>query len=232
MKIVSSDLSAVQPSGSVKVRNWAEPPISRDWLTRALLLCGIAAPLVLAVFVVAVAEITPGSSPVTNTVSHFSAQGAPHGELMAGGLVVIGLMIDAFACGLARVVERAFAWIGLWILGTALALSGIARNYSPDAPRNVEGFLHNVFGIVAGIGLALSMAGIAHAAHKTPGWQSLTAWSIAGAILVLLGCLVFFRLPQSDHGVVERMVYLFATVWFFAVSVTALRAGPRTSSRR
>jgi hypothetical membrane protein len=209
-------------------------------LTRVLLVCGFAAPLVLAVFVVVDAEVTPGYNPVTDTVSHFAAQGAPHGEFMAIGLVVVGLLIDAFAIGLSRFFVRGgvAAWASLSINGTALAFSGIARNYGeyPGAPRNLEGFLHNVFGIVVAVGLTSGMVCVAVAAHWTPGWHRLTAWSVAASTGVAFGGLVFLRVPQPDHGLVERVIYLVATAWYVAIAVAALqttRFSPsKTSSRR
>jgi hypothetical membrane protein len=210
------------------------------WLTRALLICGLVAPLVLAVFVVAVAEVTPGYNPVTDTVSHFAAQGASHGEFMASGLVVVGLLIDAFAIGLSRSFARGgvAVWASLSIHGTALALSGIARNYGeyPGAPRNLEGFLHNMFGIVAALGLASGMVCVARAAHWTPGWHRLTTWSLIAAAAVAFGGLVFLRAPQPDHGLVERSTYLVATAWYVAIAVAALQTTrfclSKTSSRR
>jgi hypothetical protein len=210
------------------------------WLNRALLACGLVAPLVLAVFVVAVGEATPGYNPVTDTVSHFAAQGAPHGQFMAIVLVVVGLLIDAFAIGLSRFFVRGgvAVWASLTVHGTALALSGIARNYGeyPGAPRNLEGFLHNVFGIVAALGLTSGMVCVALAAHWTPGWHRLSAWSVAAATGVALGGLVFLRVPQPDHGLVERVIYVVATAWYVAIAVAALqitRFSPsKTSSRR
>jgi hypothetical membrane protein len=210
------------------------------WLNRALLACGLVAPLVMAVFVVAVAEATPGYNPVTDTVSHFAAQGAPHGEFMAIGLFVVGLLIDAFAIGLSRFFVRGgvAVWASLSVHGTALALSGIARNYGeyPGAPRNLEGFLHNVFGIVVALGLTSSMVCVAVAAHWTPGWHRLTTLSLIAAAVVALGGLVFLRVPQPDHGLVERLTYLVATAWYVALSVAALQTSricvAKTSSRR
>jgi hypothetical protein len=62
-------------------------------------------------------------------------------------------MIDAFAYGLLRVIgpPGVLVWTALSVFGTAGAASGFAQDYSeaPGAPRNLEGFLHNTFVIVA-----------------------------------------------------------------------------------
>src|SRR5215218_3845151 len=126
------------------------------WLTRALLACGLLAPVITVTGIANMAARTPGYSHVSDTVSDLAAQGVPDAGIMVAGIVTVGILIDAFAYGLSRVIDPGgvVIWAALSVFGTAAAVSGLAQDYSeePGSPRNLEGFLHNTFAIIAVIG--------------------------------------------------------------------------------
>jgi hypothetical membrane protein len=197
------------------------------WLTRALLACGIVAPVVIVTLIVTMAARTPGYSHVSDTVSDLAAQGVPDAGIMMAGIFTVGLMIYAFAYGLSRVIVPggSVVWAALSVFGTAGAVSGLAQDYSeePGAPRNLEGFLHNTFAIIAVIGLVSAMLLLAWIARWMQGWQRMTKWSVVAAFGVTAGGLTFLVAPESVQGLVQRCIYFFSLTWLVLTALTALR---------
>jgi len=116
----------------------------------------------------------------------------------------------------------------LALFGSSGALSGLAQDYSEEvgAPRNLEGFLHNTFTIIAVAALITAMLLVARASKWTPGWQRMTRLSFAAAVGVAVGGLVFLVAPESIQGFVQRCIYFFAIAWLVATAITALRQAP------
>jgi hypothetical membrane protein len=197
------------------------------WLTRALLACGLAAPVITVTLIVTMAARTPGYRHVSDTVSDLAAQRVPDAGFMMAGIVTVGILIDAFAYGLLRIIDPGgvVIWAALSVFGTAGAVSGLAQDYSetPGAPRNLEGFLHNTFAIIAVIGLVSAMLLMAWITQWLPGWQRMTKWSLVAALGVAASGLTFLIAPESIQGLVQRCIYFFALIWLELTAVTALR---------
>ena len=199
-----------------------------DPITRALLVCGLVAPLALITFFVWASAVTPGYSYIANSISQLAAQGQPHPEIMGAGFVVFGLLINAFAHGLYRTLphrESTAVWATLSVYGTAMVLTGFFQDYaiSPKAARNVAGFAHSLFAQIAVLGLMVGIVLIARIAHQQPGWHHLTALSIVTAAAVAVTGLLFLLLPGSIQGLPQRALYLITLIWIAGVAVTALR---------
>jgi hypothetical membrane protein len=212
------------------------------WFTRALLACGLVAPVITITVIAIMAARTPGYSHVSNTVSDLAAQGVPDAAIMMAGIVVVGLIIDLFAYGLLRVFGRSgtMIWASLTVFGTAGAFSGLAQDYGEEAgaPRNIEGFLHNTCTIIAVIGLISAMLLLARLSTSTLGWRRMIKVSIAAAVGVSAGGLLFLVASESIQGLVQRFLYLITISWLVATAVTALQTtftptgDLRSSSRR
>ncbi|MCA9864200.1 MAG: phosphatase PAP2 family protein, partial [Thermomicrobiales bacterium] len=115
--------------------------------------CGILAPIVLGVTVVAGGWVNPGYSQMRGTISDLWEQGRAHAEFVSAGLVLAGLLIILFGAGLhyampgqPRDVSLAFALYGVAIMG-----SGVFQDYAsrPGRVLNLKGFLHNTWSWLA-----------------------------------------------------------------------------------
>jgi Protein of unknown function (DUF998) len=205
-------------------------------VTRMLLTFGIVAPVVTVIVITVMAARTPGYSHISGTVSDLAAQGVPDAGFMMASIFTIGVMFDVFAYGLSRAIGApgVVVWASLTVFGTAGAISGLAQDYSetPGAPRNLEGFLHNTFAIVAVIGLTSAMIALAWIGRSMPGWQQMTLWSIVAAVGVSVSGLTFLAAPESMQGLVQRCIYFFALSWLELTAFTALRTTTRSSSLR
>ena len=73
--------------------------LSGQRLTVALLCTGLLAPLVFAPFVIWAGMVTPEYSHISSTFSDSAAQGQPHPEVMATGLLTLGILLAFFAIG-------------------------------------------------------------------------------------------------------------------------------------
>ena len=209
-------------------------PHADSRLTRALLWCGVAAPISLVVFVVWAAAVTPDYSHMANTISQLAAQGRPHPEIMGAGFVVFGLLVDGFAWGLYRTLGRSGGTIamlaGLLVFGMSVALSGFAQDYnqSPDVPHNLEGHLHSIFAQIAVIGLLVGMFFLARSAHQRPGWRIIPGVSVAAAVTVTGFGLLFTLLPASVQGLLQRGLYGATLLWLICVAATAIGQAVKT----
>jgi hypothetical membrane protein len=196
-------------------------------LTRVLLVCGFVAPVITVTVITIMAARMPGYSHVSDTVSDLAAQGVPDAGIMMAGIFIVGILIDLFAYGLLRVLDPGgvVIWAALSVFGTAGAFSGLAQDYSeePGAPRNVEGFLHNSSTIVAAIGLISAMVFLARLSTRNPGWGRMIKSSVAAAVGVSVGGLLFLVAPESIQGLVQRFLYLVAITWLVATAFTALQ---------
>jgi hypothetical membrane protein len=195
--------------------------------TRGLLTFGIIAPVVTVTVIAVMAARTPGYRHVRDTVSDLAAQGVADAGIVMAAIFTIGIMVDLFAYGLLRAIDRngVLIWASLTVFGTSGALSGLAQDYSeePGVPRNLEGFLHNTFTLIAVIGLISAMLLLAWMAPRMPGWQRMTKWSLVTAIGVTSFGLIFLAAPESVQGLVQRCIYFFAITWFVLTASTALR---------
>lgn len=200
--------------------------LSSQRLTVALLCAGLLAPIVFAPFVIWAGIVTPGYSHVSSTFSDAAAQGQPHPEIMATALLILGILLALFAIGCLLAFPRYNRLVFLSLLMTAFAIggTGLFRDYNrnPGSTRNLEGFLHNTFAILAisSAVTAILISGLA--AHRQPGWSQLTLPAVGFAIGAGLCGYLFENVSDARDGLAERGFAMFALGWTLIVALTAL----------
>jgi len=198
--------------------------------TRWLLLCGVLAPPVLAVFVIAAAAVTPGYSHLSDTVSQLGARGRPHPEVMNAGFIVYALLLSGFAHGLYRHLGRSTGaravWLLLTICGLTIILSAIFQDDSMALGdvTTLEGILHGVFAQIAFFALVIGMTVFARVVYLKPEWRCFTQFSLAVVVLNLVLSLMFLiEVATPVEGALQRSFFGLSLAWLLAVSLRALR---------
>lgn len=197
--------------------------------TRMLLLCGVAAPIVLVAFVTWAVAVTPNYSHISHTISQLAAQGRPHPWIMSTGFVVFGLLMDGFARGLSRTLKngagKVGTSIGLLVFGTSVLISGFFQDYNenPSVPPNLEGYLHSLFANIAVQGLIGAMFFFARTVYDCPEWHGMVRFTITIAALIVLEELTFTLISPGVQGIAQRALYATTLLWIAPVALRALR---------
>lgn len=197
---------------------------------RWLLFCGIAASLLLTIFVTAAALLTPDYSRWLEPISQLGAQGRPHAQVMNAGFIIMGLLLSGFAyglyCHLGRCILAKMVWLLLAVSSIGIILSGIfqADWKALGVTGTLEDNLHTVFAQVTFISFLTCMAIFTMLAHRRPSWCDFTRVSLVFflANLVLL-VLLDAQVSWAGHGVLEFCFMGLSLVWLVAVSLRSLR---------
>ena len=192
----------------------------------ALLCIGLLTPLVFAPFVYWAGRVTPGYSQVASTFSDSAAQGQPHPEIMGTGLLLLGIMIAFFAIGCFLVFPRGNRLVFASLLATAIAMggTGLFHDYSrqPDASRNLEGYLHNTFAVLAILSATTAILISGLTVRGQPGWGHLFLPSIGFALASATCGYLFQTVSDARDGLAERGFAAVALSWMVIVALTAL----------
>ncbi|MCD6033091.1 MAG: hypothetical protein K0S78_5273 [Thermomicrobiales bacterium] len=195
-------------------------------LTGALLCAGLIAPVVFTPFVIWAGMITPGYSHISSTFSDSAAQGQPHPEIMGIGLLLLGILLAFFAIGCLLAFPRYNRLVFVPLLLTAFAIggTGMFHDYSrmPGASRNLEGFLHNAFAVMAILSAVTAILLSGLAARNQPGWSHLFLPALAFAVAAGACGYLFENVSDARDGLAERGFALFALGWTVIVALTAL----------
>ncbi len=195
-------------------------------LTVALLGFGVLAPIVFAPFVIWAGMVTPGYSHISITFSDSAAQGQPHPEIMGTGLLLLGILLAFFAIGCLLAFPRYNRLVFTPMLLTAFAIggTGMFHDYSrePGATRNLEGFLHNTFAVLAILSAIAAILFSGLAARRQIGWNHLALPAIGFAIAAGLCGYLFETASDARDGLAERGFAIVALSWMIIVALTAL----------
>ncbi len=203
--------------------------VSSDFLTRGLLICGLAAPVVLTAFVAWGTMATPGYSQLSHTVSQLAAQGRPHPAIMNAGFIATAALMMGFGYGMHRLLGRTLGAKAVGLLAGlhafGLVMVAVFRDDMKEsaAADSAGGMLHTAFALLAFLALALAMVAFAWAVHKAPAWRFLAFLSLV--IMLLLCALGFsFLFLQSGplEGLVQRLSLMLFMVWAVAVASRGL----------
>jgi hypothetical membrane protein len=171
--------------------------------------------------------MSPGYSHLSGSVSDLAEQGRPHATVMRIGIFIGGLLLAAFAIGLASTlpVRRRAVTGCLLVAGLATVLASIFHDYGSydGAPRNQEGLLHNTFGVIMITSMAAAMAFMVIVANESHAWQALLRPTLAFTTVVALAAGVFQSGPISIQGLAQRVLYLAALIWVAVVADHAVR---------
>jgi hypothetical protein len=206
---------------------------------RALLLGGVAGPIVFATVVIAAAAGHPGYSHVASFMSELGATGAPRAALMNyGGFTPAGLLIAGFGIGMARVLPRSPLLISgtalVTLFGVGVAASGV---FSCDLGCPIEGGslanqIHNVIGPACFVCQIVGTAMLGWGFGSVAAWRRLSGYSIATSAIALV---FFLSLVGSLDvrlltGLWQRLMLGTLFLWCGIVAVHAFRMQKRPAT--
>ena len=207
------------------------PSLRRDvltdqWVAVLALGAGLIAPFVFTPFVIWAGWVTPGYSHVSSTFSDSAAQGQPHPEIMGAGLLLLGILIALFAIGCFLTFPRwnRLVFVPQLICAAAIGGTGMFHDYdrSPGASRNLEGYLHNTFAVIAILSATAAILLSGFATRGKPGWSHLLLPAIAFALSSAACGYLFQTASDARDGLAERGFATVALRWIVIVAVTAL----------
>ena len=203
-------------------------------MRKALLVCGVVAPLLYIAADIVAAMRYPGYSYVSQVVSELSAVGAPTQRLLFATGAIYGVLVIAFGIGV--LLDRSMRAVGLLIVVDALV--GSLGAVVPMNPRGSNGSLTDTLHLVYVVAIVgLMIAYIAVGASKRG--KAFRVYSIATIVALLL----FFALttlyvprisaglPTPGVGLVERVSVYAPVVWLLVFAIVVLRAIPRRMIR-
>lgn len=214
------------------MHNILHPARANQRATRWLLLCGVAAPPVALAFLVAAGLLTPGYSHLSDAVSQLGAPERPHPEVMNAGLIIYGLLLNGFAYGLYRQLDRRrgakVIWLLLGMSGAGILLAGIFH-VDPtglEEGATLDGIIHAVVAQVAFVTFLGAVGIFARAVHLDPAWRGFTGFSLALAVVDLaVACVFWTDVFEGFTGALQRSFFAVSMLWLEAVALWSLRLG-------
>jgi hypothetical membrane protein len=203
--------------------------------SRWLALGGVAGPVAFVVTFTVAGFLRPGYSAVHQAVSDLGV--GPNPWLLNATLMVLGLLLGAFAVGFAASPALPFGGAWRWVCGVLLALPGLGfadAGVFTEAPATVElhwmvGFPLLLLGSVAGFfltGLAL---------RRDPRWRAWGTYSVlAGPLTLVVIAVMFATWPLPPHlgGLMERVLFVEMLAWYVAFGLRLFAAAPTPTTRR
>lgn len=192
-------------------------------------LCGIAAPVVFALFVIIAGAYYPGYSHVTQAISELGGVEAQNPLIQNVNFFISGVLIVAFAFGLYRNFNGAVrSALGAALVG-ALGLVALAHAFLHcDAGCefvSTVGSMHNLTGLVGFLSVTTGVFLFSKIFALDPNWQSYRGYSIMTAVVGLTSLVLWIALArvariQILNGSLQRV---FASTIFLWVGVISAR---------
>ncbi|HJZ73130.1 MAG TPA: DUF998 domain-containing protein [Vicinamibacterales bacterium] len=173
---------------------------------------------------------SPGFNWLSTPVSEHSF--GPHGWMQISTFVVTGLLLLAFASGVAREFGRDGLTLGprfLAILGWCILLSGpFVADPTPAAVYSREatwhGIVHGILGAIAFTLMPASCFVFYRRFRKDARWRPLATWTVA-ACVVIVSAIVLLKIAQLGPlrglaGLFQRMILVTFFGWTFVFGVS------------
>lgn len=200
-------------------------------LRRALLLAGVAAPLVYLATVIAGGWATPGYDHLDAPVSALFESGAPHALPISIAFAAYNLLLVAFGIGLGTAfrdrppaLRLAAAMVALnGLLGLVIELTPMDPTGAPATPA---GIAHLVIAALLSLGSMAAMAAAALGWRSMPGHGRAAAGTAAMlALVVVSGALAAVAATRGLPlmGLYQRLTIGTYLAWVLAVAAGTLR---------
>jgi hypothetical membrane protein len=190
---------------------------SRSSLRLILALCGVAAPIVFTIFVVAESMLRPGYSQISNYVSDLGV--GSNAILQSVNFWITGILTVASAIGL-RLGLSGDGWApragpGLvGIGGIGLILAG----FFPDAPDPYPGDVHLFAAFLFFLGVILAIFVTRSVQDANPNWSGYGKVSLMFGLAAVVAALLFVAMPTSYVGLFERVLIVPLFLWIGIMS--------------
>lgn len=209
-----------------------------------LLACGaISCPLFVASFVIQGA-LRNGYDPFRHPISSLSL--GERGWIQVAGFIITGLLIIAFATGLARAsffkeASKRVSWliglVGIGLTGAGIFSTDPVYGYPADAPlifsqQSMHGHLHEIFSIPVFIGLPVAciMMRKQFAAVKKYSWAGYSAFTgILMLVTFMLSGIGFKQYAglENHAGLLQRISIITGWTWMTLLALYILKNASR-----
>jgi hypothetical membrane protein len=213
---------------SAVIREWDYCNVAREHWP---FLCGFLALPVIAVFIFAATLVTPDYSHVTNTISSLGAQGRPQPWIANTGIFLYGILVLAFAYGIA---SRMGDSVGGKTMCVLLTINGIAAMFAaifqaawgdaPVEPSLLGDRVHQVAARVGFMVLTTAMLLFPLFVWSSPQWRGvLWVLPMLAILSSVAGLLFIFKVFPDYSGVVQRTYFAMCGAWLQVVAVQMMR---------
>jgi hypothetical membrane protein len=201
--------------------------------SQLLLLYGVFAPLMLAILVLVLGQITPGYNPFTDTVSQLGTHDKPYSTLMNTGLIAYGLCIGGAIYGLYRILYHIPRTKILTLLLSIYSLGIIFLGIFPDSPsyQNTSFYtdiVHNTFSAISYLALLIAMVFTTKIVQIEETLKPVASLGIAIFVFNLpLPIIIVFDLFEPIGGLLQRLFIASSLLWLVFISLFLYKRLPK-----
>jgi len=207
--------------------------LNYDQITRLLLLCGAFAPIMLAILVIILGQITPNYSPFTNTISQLGTQDKPYSTVMNTGFVIYGVLIGGTTYGFYRILRYIPLVKILAILLSIYSIGIISLAIFPDSPSSQDthvsaDLLHNTFSLISYLALLIGMLITAKIARIEKSLKPIAFLGIAVVVFNLpLPAIIVLDPFEPIGGLLQRLFVASSLLWLILTSLFLYKRLPK-----
>ena len=197
---------------------------------RLLLACGVIAPLLNSVVILILGAIRPGYN--AWIVPDSNLELGEGGWIQITNYIVTGALLLAFAIGMRLLLRtgRGSTWgpillgiYGLTFIGAGIFVTDPVLGYPPGASNTptVHGTLHDLFGQLQFISLAVACFVLARRDAADPARRGWTWYSVATGLLVAASDVFFFLTFEmgGPAGLIERIGIIGGCSWIALLAI-------------
>lgn len=227
--------------------------MSRAFLTRILLLCGVVGPPIFMVVFLVEGALRPDYDAWRTTISTLGW--GPRGWVQRSNFEMFGLLLLGFSLGVRRVLQTGVAALSapvlLALMGFALITAGVfvtdpilgyPPGYPSSAPPSLEGTIHNLASLAAFVSCSICCFRLGARFARDKAGRGWALYSRVSGALILVFLLGFFAsvaaathasdTQASSAGLLERICTMIACVWLALVAWMMNRQRPSGETLR
>lgn len=190
-------------------------------------MAGITAPLLFGLLVFVAGLLRPGYDHVADYISELGA--GPNAWIMNADFMLTGLMLVAFALGLAKALRTGrSARIGpilVGIFGSGVFAAGIfsCDPGCPSSGGSLSQQMHDLVSVTAFVAIMIAPIIVSGAMKQDQSWQSYRSYSLATGIAAIVFFVLFIASTEAAPAYIGALQRLFVATPSLWIGVTALR---------
>jgi hypothetical protein len=200
-------------------------------LRKLLLACGLSAPILYVITVIAGAALRPDYSHITNAISELLSNGAPNKVLLDLIFNIYGALLLLFAVGgYLALKEAPHICRAAMVVFIAIQIFSFSWGFFPmdasGAPATFAGVIHNTIGGIVAFSAIMMPLMMGFGMRRVGGSQAYAAFALtASAIIFCSGLLGIILAGQGIpvFGLFERITIGSYEIWIFVTATKLLK---------
>lgn len=211
--------------------------LNSDQITRLLLLCGVFTPIMLAILVIVLGQITPDYNPFTDTISQLGTQDKSYSTVINASFVIYGVLIGGATYGFYRILRHIPMAKILAVLLSVYSIGIISLAIFPDSPSSQNthvsaDLLHNTFSAISYLALLIGMLVTAKIAQIEKALKPIAFIGIAVVVFNLpLPAIIVFDPFEPIGGLLQRLFVASSLLWLILTSLFLYKRLPKLKDR-